>query len=146
MGIPMLKIRRSHDRPIFNMGIPILTVGELRSGVTELAKLFATASHQLLLQVRNDERDEINLRQMVNMTYHWLMYVIISSRNNIELCRTFRWEIATKKRQILTFEFKNLRNNRKKINNYELWQKLATVTVVYLQAFIHTVIWYTSVS
>ena len=24
MGIPMLKIRRSHDRLIFNMGIPIL--------------------------------------------------------------------------------------------------------------------------
>ena len=29
MGIPMLKIRRSRDRPIFNMGIPILVRGHL---------------------------------------------------------------------------------------------------------------------
>ena len=91
---------------------PVVTVGELRSGVTGFATIYATGSHRFMLQVRNDERDEINLRQKnwVNLT----MYVIISPWNIIELCRTFRRDVATKKRQIVTFEVKNLRNNREK--------------------------------
>ena len=76
-----------------------------------------------MLQVRNDERDEFNLRQkkMVNLTYHWLMHVIISPLNTIELCRTFRRAVATTKRQIVTSEVKNLKNNRKKaiISNFD---------------------------
>ena len=40
----------------------ILTV-ELRSGVTGFATIYATGSHRFMLQVRNDERDEFNLRQ-----------------------------------------------------------------------------------
>ena len=34
----------------------INTVGELRSGVTGFATIFATGSHRFLLQVRNDEQ------------------------------------------------------------------------------------------
>ena len=34
----------------------ILTVGELRSGVTGFATIFATGSHRFLLQVRNVEQ------------------------------------------------------------------------------------------
>ena len=43
------------------------------------------------------------------------MYGVISSWNIIELCRTF------KKRQIMTFEITNLRNNKKKsiISNFD---------------------------
>ena len=41
----------------------ITTVGELRSGVTGFATIYATGSHRFMLQVRNDERDEFNLRQ-----------------------------------------------------------------------------------
>ena len=40
-----------------------ITVGELRSGVTGFATIFATGSHRFMLQVRNDERVEFNLRQ-----------------------------------------------------------------------------------
>ena len=39
------------------------TVGELRSGVTGFATIYATGSHRFMLQVRNDERDEYNLIQ-----------------------------------------------------------------------------------
>ena len=97
---------------------PTITVSELRSGVTGFATIYATGSHRFMLQVRNDERDEINLRQKkwVKLTYHWLMYVIISPWNIIEICRTFRRDLATKRRQIVTFEVKTLGNNRK-INN-----------------------------
>ena len=90
----------------------INTVGELRSGVTGFATIYATGSHRFMLQVRNDERDEFNLIQKTGC-YHWLMHVIISPLNTIELCRTFRWDVATTKRQILTLEVKNLRNNKK---------------------------------
>ena len=38
------------------------TVGELRSGLTGFATIYATGSHRFMLQVRNDERDEFNLR------------------------------------------------------------------------------------
>ena len=134
-------------KPKQKFDIPIswksdFTVGELRSGVTGFATIYATGSHRFMLQVRNDERDEINLRQKnwVNLTYDWLMYVIISPWNIIELCRTFRRDVATKKRQIVTFEVKNLRNNREKINNFAFWRKLTTVMGVWLQAFVHTVI------
>ena len=77
--------------------------------------------------------------KMVNLTYHWLMHVIISPLNTIELCRTFRRDVATTKRQIVTLEVKNLRNNRKKINNFEFWRKLTTVMGMWLQAFILTI-------
>ena len=100
-----------------------ITVGELRSGATGFTKIFATGLHQFLLQVCNDERDEINLRQIkkVNLTYHWHMYVIISPWNILELCRTCRWYIATKKQQIVTLKVKKLRNTRQKliISNFD---------------------------
>ena len=41
----------------------VYTVGELRSGVTGFETIYATGSHRFMLQVRNDERDEFNLRQ-----------------------------------------------------------------------------------
>ena len=43
-----------------------ITVGELRSGVTGFATIYATGSHRFMLLVRNDERDEFNLRQKKN--------------------------------------------------------------------------------
>ena len=100
------------------------TVGELRSRVAGFATIYATGSHRFMLQVRNDERDEFNLNteKRVNLTYLWLMHVIISTLNTIELCRTFRRDEATTKRQIVTLEVKNLRNNRKKksiISNFD---------------------------
>ena len=101
---------------------------KLRSGVTGFATIYATGSQRFMLQVRNDERDEFNLRQKkrVNLTYHWLMHVIISPLNTIELCRTFRRDVATTKRQIVTLEVKNIRNNRQKsmISNFdENWRQ-----------------------
>ena len=39
------------------------TVGELRSGVTGFATIYATGSQRFMLQVRNDEREEFNLIQ-----------------------------------------------------------------------------------
>ena len=36
---------------------PLLTVGELGSGVTGFATIYATGSHRFVLRVRNDERD-----------------------------------------------------------------------------------------
>ena len=118
------------------------TVGELRSGVTGFATIFATGSHRFLLQVRNDGRGGINHRQikMVNLTYHWHVYVIISPWNIIELCRTFRRDITAKKQQLVTLKVKNLRNNRQKINNFEFWRQLTTMMGMWLQAFILTVI------
>ena len=44
----------------------------------------------------------------VNLTHHWPMHVVISPWNTIELCRTFRWDVPTTKRQIVTLEVKNL--------------------------------------
>ena len=101
-----------------------------------------------MLQVRNDERDEFNLRQKkrVNLTYQMLMHVIISPLNTIELCRTFRRDAATTKRQIVTLEVKNLRNDKKKINNIELWRKLTTVKGMWLQTFILTIVQHTSMT
>ena len=68
-------------------------------------------------------RGGINHRQikMVNLTYHWHMYVIISLWNIIELCRTFRRDITAKKQQLVTLKVKNLWNNRKKsiISNFD---------------------------
>ena len=45
-------------RPLFaTQPLPnLITVGELRSGVTGFATIFATGSHRFLLQVRNDEQ------------------------------------------------------------------------------------------
>ena len=101
----------------------LYTVGELRSGVTGFATIFMTAPHRFLLQVRNDERDEINLRQIkrANLTYHRHMYIIISPWNILKLCRTFRRYIATKKQQIVTLKSKKLRDNRQKsiISNFD---------------------------
>ena len=58
----------------------------------------------------------INLRQKkrVHTTYRWLVYVIICPWSIIEFCRTFRRDVATKKQQIVTFEVKNIGNNRNK--------------------------------
>ena len=116
----------------------LITVGELSSGVTRFATIYATGSHRFMLQVRIGGR--------ANMTYHWLMYVIISLWNTTELCRTFKRDVPTTKRQIVTLEFKNLRNHRKKINNFEFWRKLTTVMGMWLQAFILTVIKHTSMT
>ena len=41
----------------------VSTVGELRSGITGFATIYANGSHRFMLQVRNDERDEFNFRQ-----------------------------------------------------------------------------------
>ena len=41
---------------MFPFDYVIITVGELRSGVTGFATIFATGSHRFLLQVRNDEQ------------------------------------------------------------------------------------------
>ena len=68
-------------------------------------------------------RGGINHRQikMVNLTYHWHVYVIISPGNIIELCRTYRRDITAKKQQLVPLKVKNLRNNRKKsiISNFD---------------------------
>ena len=87
-------------------------------------------------------RGGINHRQikMVNLTYHWHVYVIISPWNIIELCRTFRRDITAKKQQLVTLKVKNLRNNRQKINNFEFRRQLPTMVGMWLQAFILTVI------
>ena len=63
----------------------------------------------------------LDRKKRVNLTYHWLMHVIISPLNTIELCQTFRRDVATTKRNIVTLEVKNLRNNRKKsmISNFD---------------------------
>ena len=60
-------------------------------------------------------------KKVVNLTYHWPMYVVIYPWNIIEFCRIFRRVIAPKKRQIVTFEVKILRNNRNKsmISNFD---------------------------
>ena len=55
-------------------------------------------------------------------------------------------DLATKNRQIVIFEVKNLKNNRNKINNFEFWRTSTTVMAVWLQALIWTVTWYTSMS
>ena len=52
--------------------------------------------------------DRSSTEHMVNLTHHWLMHIIISPWNIIELCRTVSRDIATKKRQIVTIEVKNL--------------------------------------
>ena len=70
--------------------------------------------------------DQSSTEKRVNLTYHWFMHVIISSRNTIELCLIFRWDVPTKKRQIVTLEVKNITNNRKKsiISNFdENWRQ-----------------------
>ena len=41
---------------VFHCRFATITVGELRSGVTGFATIFATGSHRFLLQVRNDEQ------------------------------------------------------------------------------------------
>ena len=56
----------------------------------------------------------LDRKKGVNWTYHWLMHVIISPLNTIELCRIFRRDVAPTKQQIVTLEVKNLRNNRQK--------------------------------
>ena len=86
-----------------------ITVGELRSGVTGFAMICATGSHRFMLQGRNGERDEINIRRKkgLNLTCHLLTHITISLSNITELFRTFRRDIATKKRQIVTLEVKN---------------------------------------
>ena len=90
------------------------TVGELRSGVTGFATIYATGSYRLTGSQWWKGWDQSSSEKRVNMTYHWLMYIIICLWSIIEFCRTFRWDIATKKRQIVTFEVKNLENNRNK--------------------------------
>ena len=55
--------------------------------------------------------DQSSAEKMVILTYHRLMYVTISPWNIIEFCRIFRWNIATKKPQTVTFEVKHLRTN-----------------------------------
>ena len=52
------------------------------------------------------------------------MHVIISPLNTTELCRAFRRDVATTKRQIVTLEVKNLRNNRKKNQQYRIMTKI----------------------
>ena len=56
-----------------------LTVGELRSGVTGFATIYATGSHRFMWQVRNDERDEVQsstekkgeyYRSLAHVCYH----------------------------------------------------------------------------
>ena len=60
-------------------------------------------------------------RKRVNLIYHWLMHVIISPLDIIELCRTFRRDVDTTKLEIVILEVKNLRNNRQKsiISNFD---------------------------
>ena len=77
-----------------------ITLGELRSGVTEFATIYTTGSHRFLLQIRNDERGEIILRQKkkVNLTYHLFMYYFHRTLTDLG------WGKATKNRQIVSFE------------------------------------------
>ena len=56
--------------------------------------------------------DQSSTDKRINLTYHWFMHVIISPWNTIDLCRTFRWDVPTTKRQIVTLWVKNLTNNR----------------------------------
>ena len=50
------------------------TVGELRSGVTGFATIYATGSLRFMPLVRNDERDEFNPRQKKG----WIWPIIVS--------------------------------------------------------------------
>ena len=94
------------------------TVGELRSGVTGFTTIYATGSHRFMpcmLQVRNDERDEFNLRQKKG----WIWPITgscISPLNTIELCRTFRRDVATTKRQIVALDIRTLHDCPSQMN------------------------------
>ena len=60
LPVPRVELERHLTKTRCNLAWPrtqtVTTVGELRSGVTGFATIFATGSHRFLLQVRNDEQ------------------------------------------------------------------------------------------